>query len=142
MIDNDDKNARPQAGIEDAYLVYEMVVEGGATRFFALLIFGKTFTPFLYSSVILEYVHLRGDVRILSYSSVLYHSFFYFARGFCKIFQVFHQKFCAWCLVWNLAFDVQKPCILLQPMIYYNIIGCLSLYLNSILQIPEALDKL
>lgn len=36
MIDNDDKNARPQAGIEDAYLVYEMVVEGGATRFFAL----------------------------------------------------------------------------------------------------------
>jgi len=36
MIDNDDKNARPQAGIEDAYLVYEVVVEGGATRFLAL----------------------------------------------------------------------------------------------------------
>ena len=36
MIDNDDKNARPHAGLEEAYLVYEMVVEGGATRFFAL----------------------------------------------------------------------------------------------------------
>lgn len=36
MIDNDDKNARPQIGLTDAYLVYEMVVEGGATRFMAL----------------------------------------------------------------------------------------------------------
>lgn len=36
MIDNDDKNARPQAGLDDAYLVYEIVVEGGATRFMAL----------------------------------------------------------------------------------------------------------
>ncbi len=35
MIDNDDENARPQAGLDEAYLVYEMVVEGGATRFLA-----------------------------------------------------------------------------------------------------------
>lgn len=36
MIDNDDKNARPQAGIDEAYLVYELLVEGGSTRFMAL----------------------------------------------------------------------------------------------------------
>ncbi len=36
MVDNDDKNARPHAGLTDAYLIYEMVVEGGATRFMAL----------------------------------------------------------------------------------------------------------
>lgn len=36
MIDNDDDNARPQEGLNDAYLVYEMVVEGGSTRFMAL----------------------------------------------------------------------------------------------------------
>ena len=36
MIDNDDKRARPQLGLESAYLVYEIIVEGGATRFMAL----------------------------------------------------------------------------------------------------------
>ena len=36
MIDNDDYHARPQLGLESAYLVYEMVVEGAATRFMAL----------------------------------------------------------------------------------------------------------
>ena len=36
MIDNDDKNARPHAGLNEAYLIYEMVVEGGSTRFLAL----------------------------------------------------------------------------------------------------------
>ncbi len=36
MVDNDDKNARPHAGLDDAYLIYELVVEGGATRFLAL----------------------------------------------------------------------------------------------------------
>ncbi len=36
MIDNDDKNARPQIGLNDAYLIYELAVEGGATRFMAL----------------------------------------------------------------------------------------------------------
>ncbi len=36
MVDNDDNNARPQAGLEDAFLLYEIVVEGGATRFMAL----------------------------------------------------------------------------------------------------------
>lgn len=36
MIDNDDENARPQAGMDDSYLVYELIVEGGATRFMAL----------------------------------------------------------------------------------------------------------
>ncbi len=36
MIDNDDKNARPHAGLNDAYLIYELVVEGGATRFMAV----------------------------------------------------------------------------------------------------------
>ncbi len=36
MVDNDDENARPQAGLDEAYLIYEMVVEGGATRFMAL----------------------------------------------------------------------------------------------------------
>lgn len=36
MIDNDDKNALPHSGIKDAYMVYEMYVEGRATRFMAL----------------------------------------------------------------------------------------------------------
>lgn len=36
MVDNDDKNARPHAGLDEAYLVYEMNVEGGSTRFMAL----------------------------------------------------------------------------------------------------------
>ncbi len=36
MIDNDDKRARPQIGLETAYLIYEIIVEGGSTRFMAL----------------------------------------------------------------------------------------------------------
>ena len=36
MIDNDEAKARPQLGLESAYLIYEMTVEGGATRFMAL----------------------------------------------------------------------------------------------------------
>ena len=36
MVDNDDDNARPHAGLSDAYLIYEMAVEGGSTRFMAL----------------------------------------------------------------------------------------------------------
>ncbi len=36
MIDNDNSDARPQAGIEEAFLVYEMFVEGGSTRYMAL----------------------------------------------------------------------------------------------------------
>ena len=36
MIDNDEERARPQLGLESAYLVYEITVEGGATRFMAL----------------------------------------------------------------------------------------------------------
>ena len=36
MIDNDEKSSRPQLGLETAYLIYEMVVEGSATRFMAL----------------------------------------------------------------------------------------------------------
>ncbi len=36
MIDNDNEQARPQSGLEEAYLIYEMVVEGGATRFMAI----------------------------------------------------------------------------------------------------------
>ncbi len=36
MVDNDDKNARPHAGLNEAYLIYELVVEGGATRFLAV----------------------------------------------------------------------------------------------------------
>lgn len=35
MIDNE-KGAWPQAGLQDAFLVYEIIVEGGETRFFAL----------------------------------------------------------------------------------------------------------
>ena len=35
MIDNDNEQARPQAGLEEAYLIYELVVEGRATRFIA-----------------------------------------------------------------------------------------------------------
>lgn len=35
MVDNDNDDARPQEGLNDAYLIYEMVVEGGATRFMA-----------------------------------------------------------------------------------------------------------
>ena len=40
MIDNH-KSAMPQAGLNDAYIVYEMIVEGGETRLMALLK-GKT----------------------------------------------------------------------------------------------------
>ncbi len=36
MIDNDNNDARPHAGIEDAYIIYEMYVEGSATRMMAL----------------------------------------------------------------------------------------------------------
>ena len=36
MVDNDDEKARPHAGLEDAYLIYEMLIEGGSTRFMAL----------------------------------------------------------------------------------------------------------
>ncbi len=36
MIDNDEASSRPQLGLESAYLVYEIIVEGGATRFLAL----------------------------------------------------------------------------------------------------------
>ncbi|NLM51141.1 MAG: DUF3048 domain-containing protein [Clostridiaceae bacterium] len=36
MIDNDDKNARPHSGLVDAHTIYEMYVEGSATRLFAL----------------------------------------------------------------------------------------------------------
>ena len=36
MIDNDGPSSRPQIGLEDAYLVYEVIVEGGATRLMAL----------------------------------------------------------------------------------------------------------
>lgn len=36
MIDNDNSSAWPQSGLGKAYKVYEIVVEGGATRFMAL----------------------------------------------------------------------------------------------------------
>ena len=36
MIDNDSDAARPQIGLESAYIVYEIIVEGGASRFMAL----------------------------------------------------------------------------------------------------------
>lgn len=36
MIDNDDNNSRPHAGVNEAYLVYEMYVEGNSTRMMAL----------------------------------------------------------------------------------------------------------
>lgn len=36
MIDNDEEASRPHAGLEDAYLLYEMYVEGSATRIMAL----------------------------------------------------------------------------------------------------------
>lgn len=36
MIDNDNSDAWPHAGIEDAYLIYEAIVEGGSTRLMAL----------------------------------------------------------------------------------------------------------
>ena len=36
MIDNDNKDAWPHAGLTDAYLIYEVPVEGGATRMMAL----------------------------------------------------------------------------------------------------------
>ncbi len=36
MVDNDNKDAWPHAGLQDAYLIYEVPVEGGATRLMAL----------------------------------------------------------------------------------------------------------
>lgn len=36
MIDNDGNSSRPHAGLEDAYLIYEIYVEGGATRLMAM----------------------------------------------------------------------------------------------------------
>lgn len=43
MIDNDGPDSRPHAGLEDAYLIYEMYVEGKATRLMA--VFKGTDTP-------------------------------------------------------------------------------------------------
>ncbi len=43
MIDNDGDSSRPHAGIEDAFLIYEMYVEGTATRLMA--VFKGTDTP-------------------------------------------------------------------------------------------------
>ncbi|WHH61502.1 DUF3048 domain-containing protein [Petroclostridium sp. X23] len=36
MIDNDNSDAWPHAGLEEAYVIYETIVEGGSTRFMAL----------------------------------------------------------------------------------------------------------
>lgn len=36
MIDNDGSDSWPHSGLDDAYLIYEMYVEGGATRLMAL----------------------------------------------------------------------------------------------------------
>ncbi len=36
MIDNDGPSSRPQIGLESAYIVYEVIVEGGASRIMAL----------------------------------------------------------------------------------------------------------
>lgn len=36
MIDNDGNSSRPHAGLEDAYIIYEMYVEGSATRLMAV----------------------------------------------------------------------------------------------------------
>lgn len=36
MIDNDGNSSRPHAGLEDAYIIYEMYVEGSATRLMAI----------------------------------------------------------------------------------------------------------
>lgn len=36
MIDNDGSSSRPHAGLEKAYLLYEVIVEGGSTRIMAL----------------------------------------------------------------------------------------------------------
>ncbi len=36
MIDNDEEASRPHAGLDEAYLLYEMYVEGSATRIMAL----------------------------------------------------------------------------------------------------------
>ena len=36
MIDNDSEDARPQIGLENAYMVYEIIVEGGKSRMMAL----------------------------------------------------------------------------------------------------------
>jgi hypothetical protein len=33
MIDNDNKSAWPHAGLNNAYMIYEIIVEGGSTRF-------------------------------------------------------------------------------------------------------------
>jgi hypothetical protein len=41
MIDNE-RGAWPQAGLQDAYLIYEIIVEGGESRFFALYKDAKT----------------------------------------------------------------------------------------------------
>ncbi|MDO4563785.1 MAG: DUF3048 domain-containing protein [Clostridia bacterium] len=38
MIDNDSDKSRPHAGLEDAFLLYEMYVEGNATRIMALFL--------------------------------------------------------------------------------------------------------
>lgn len=38
MIDNDSEAARPQTGLENAYLIYEIMVEGTSTRMMALFL--------------------------------------------------------------------------------------------------------
>ena len=41
MVDNE-KDAFPQAGLQEAYIVYEIIIEGGSTRFLALFKDAKT----------------------------------------------------------------------------------------------------
>ncbi len=41
MIDNDVKAALPHAGLNDAYMIYEAIVEGGASRLMALFKYDK-----------------------------------------------------------------------------------------------------
>ena len=36
MIDNDGRDSWPHSGLQDAYMIYEMYVEGAATRLMAL----------------------------------------------------------------------------------------------------------
>ncbi len=44
MIDNDGPSSRPQIGLEDAYVLYEAIVEGGASRIMALFKDAKDIT--------------------------------------------------------------------------------------------------
>ena len=68
MIENSDPDARPQSGLKDAGIVYEVVAEGGITRFMAVFQESKPSFVGPIRSLRLTYAHLAKQ-----YQCTLFH---------------------------------------------------------------------